>query len=181
MLNGLDPIIIFQFSKLVPSLSETVAKIPLVSNIPTLIEQPPIPIYLSESLTGLFIDAESKNVDINTTTETKTDGSDPDVNQKGISSNITIDLIGKKDSLGLSLISAMIDLVFEKVTSQEYAITYLHGPITIFRGVLQSFQVNQNASNELLSIRIELSKGQKTPQKVPDILSVPRETGATPL
>lgn len=181
MLNGLDPIIIFQFAKLAPSLSATIAKIPIISDIPTAVDMPPIPIYLSESLTGLYIDAESKNVDINTNTETKSDGSEPDVSQKGIGSTVSIDLIAKKDSLGLSLLSAMIDIIFDKVSSKEYAITYIHGPITIFRGVLQSYQVNQSAQNELLSIRIELSKGEKTPQKVASTLETPKITGTVPL
>lgn len=170
MLNGIEPIIIFQFSKAFPSVSEELAKIPLVSEIPTLVESPPIPIYLSENLTGLFIDTEAKNIDAETNTGTKTDGSTPDVNQKGISSVVSIDINANKNSLGLQLLTAMADLVFEKLTSKEYHITYLHGPTTVFRGVLQSFSVNQNANDDLLRIKIELNKGGiKTPTKVNDI------------
>lgn len=181
MLNGIDPVIIFQFAKLAPSLGSTVQKIPLISEIPTLIEMPPIPIYLSEKLTGIYIDSEDKNVDISTDTETKSDGSDPDVNQKGIGTTVAINLTAKKDSLGLALLSAMIDQLFDKVTSKEYAITYMHGPITVFRGVLHSYAVNQNAENELLSIKIELSKGAKQPQKPDTTVVVPKTTGAVPL
>jgi hypothetical protein len=103
------------------------------------------------------------------------------VSQKGISSVVAVNLIAKKNSLGLSLLSAMIDLLFDKVTSQEYSITYLHGATTVFRGVLHSYAVNQNSSNELLSIKIELSKGTKTPVKLPEIPVVPKATGALPL
>ena len=181
MLNGIDPIIIFQFGKLSSSLGSTLEKIPLVSEIPTIIEQPPIPLYLSETLTGIYIDSEDKNVDIATDVETKTNGTDPDVNQKGIQSTIAINLVARKDSLGLSLLSAMIDLIFDKVTSKEYAITYLHGPITVFRGVLHSYAVNQNSGNELLTIKIELSKGEKQPQKKNEIPETQKITGARPL
>ena len=180
MLNGIDPIIIFQFSKLAPKLGETIAKIPVISEIPTLIEMPPIPIYISQTATGLQIDSEDKNVDISTMTETKTDGSTPDVDQKGIGSVIAINMVAKKDSLGLALLSAMIDQIFEKVTSKEYAITYLHGPITIFRGVLHSYSVNQNAENELLTIKIELSKGEKQPTKQAEVPTVQPTTGPVP-
>ena len=188
MLNGIDPIIIFQFSSLASSNTSDVgpvqpgliSKIPFISQIPTLIEQPPIPIYLSESITGIFIDSEDKNVDIETSTETMTDGSDPAVAQKGIGSSITINIVGVRDSIGLSLLSAMIDQAFDKVTSQEYAITYLHGAITIFRGLIQSFAINQNSSDDKLTIKIELTKGKKQPTKKPATVSVPGQVGTLP-
>lgn len=181
MLGGLQPIIIFQFSRLAPTLSDEIAAIPLVSQIPTVIDQPPIPIYLDDDLTGLFINSEDKNVDIKTETETLTDGSAPEVNQSGIGSGISINLEAKKDSLGLALIAAMIDQVFDKVTSKEYAITYLHGGITIFRGVLHNFSMNQNATNELMNIKLELSRGTKNPVKAPDVPVVGKAVGALPL
>lgn len=166
MLGGLEPIVIFQFSKLSGGkLSETIAKIPLISEGSTLISQPPIPLYLSAELTGLEIESEDKNVDIETDVETLSDGEEPNVNQKGISSVISINLLAKKDSIYLSVLSAMINQIFDKVTSKEYAISYLNGPITVFRGVLHSFQVNQTSQNDLMSIKIEISKGQKQPEK----------------
>lgn len=182
MLNGIDPVIIFQFSKLAGTdIGNTISKIPIVSKIPTVIDMPPIPIYLSQTLTGLHIDSEDKNVDIQTTTETTTDGGSPQVDQKGIGSTISINLLAKKDSIGISLLSAMIDQIFNKVTSKEYAITYLHGPITIFRGLLHSYAVNQSADNELLSIKIELSKGESQPVKAQPQPQVPRFEGAKPI
>ena len=179
MLGGVDPVIIFQFSKLSESVS--LSDIPVVSDIPTLVEQPPVPIYLSENLTGLYIESEDKNVDIQTDTETLSNGESPNINQKGISSIISINLIAKKDSVGMTLLSAMIDQVYEKVTSKEYAITYLHGATTVFRGVLHSFAVNQNSSNDLLSVKIELSKGMKNPQPAAPVPVVPAIQGPTPL
>lgn len=181
MLGGIDPIIIFQFAKLAPSFGETVSKIPVLSKVPTLIEMPPIPVYLSENITGLFIDTESKSVDLETDTETMTDGSAPEVTQKGIQSGIEVNIMARKDSLGLTLISALIDQVFDKATSKEYAITYLHGPVTIFRGLLHSYAVEQSAENELLRIRINLSKGSKTPAKPSEIPVVGKVTGGLPL
>lgn len=187
MLGGIDPVIIFQFSKLAESVTSdvgpvqpTVAKIPFISSIPTLIDQPPIPIYLSETLTGIYIDSEDKNVDIETETQTMADGSAPDVSQRGLASTISVNLVARSDSIGLTLLSAMIDQLFDKVTSKEYAITYLHGPITVFRGILHSFSVNKQSGNDLLSIKIELSKGTKEPTKKALIPSVPGYTGTIP-
>lgn len=180
MLNGIDPIIIFQFSKLAPSLGDTIARIPVLSQIPSLITMPPIPIYLSEEVTGIFIDSEDKTVDIETDVQTLTDGSTPDVNQKGVASTVSINMMAKKGSLGVSLLSAMIDQIFDKVSSKEYAITYLHGATTIFQGVLHSYSINQSASNDLYQIKIELSKGSKTPQKPAAIPSAPAIVGTLP-
>lgn len=180
MLGGLDPVIIFQFSALAPSLSDQIAKIPVISGIPTVIEQPPIPIYLSETVFNIIIDGESKSVDIETTTDTMTDGSDPQVNQKGIQSSVEINIEGKKDSVALTLLSAMVDLVFDKVTSKEYAITYLHGPTTVFRAVLQTFTVDTIPGTDKLSVKIRLSRGQKNPSKVAGVPAVPGFTGVLP-
>lgn len=177
MLNGIDPVIIIQLSKLAPNVGEFLKeKIPSSARVPTLLEQPPIPIYLSESLTGLFIDSEDKNVDINTDIETLSDGSQPEVNQKGIGSSVTVQLKGKRDSVGLILLSAVMDLVFEKVTSKEYSVTYMHGATTIFRGNVMGYQVNQNAGSDLLSVSLTISKGQKQPSKKDDPLKLEKAT-----
>lgn len=163
MLNGIDPVIIFQFSKV--NRFDVGSDIPVVADLLTFIDEPPIPIYLSEKITGLFIDSEDKNVDIQTDFETKTSGGEADVKQRGASSTVAIQLRARKSSLGLSLLSAMIDSVFDKVTSEEYTITYLHGPVTIFRGLIQSYSATQNADSDLLFIRLEITKGKKNPEK----------------
>lgn len=182
MLAGKDPVIIFQFSKLAgTALAAGIARIPLVSQIPTLVDMPPIPIYLSEKLTGLMIDTEDKTVEIDTDVQTKSDGSDPDVNQKGVSSTVSVQITGKKNSVGIILISSMIDLLFDKVSSKEYSITYMHGAITVFRGVLHNFKVSQVADNDKCTLSFDLSRGSKSPQKPADVPVVPGLVGGTPL
>jgi cytochrome c biogenesis protein CcdA len=161
MLNGIDPIIIFEFAKLTKAQEEKVSKIPVVSSIVSTIGLPPIPIYLSEKITGLYIDTEERNIDIDTTVETLVTGSDPLFNQKAINSVVRISMHATKDSLGLTLLSALTDLVVPKVSSKEYSITYLHGAITIFSGLLHSFGVSQSANNDLLNITLELVKVPK--------------------
>lgn len=178
MLGGIDPIIIFhRYKKFVNPQDQPGfigPKKPEVAGIePVYVPLPPIPIYLSEQLTGIFIDAESKNIDIETETQTFNDGTTPNVNQKGIASGISISMKANKDSIGLVLLSSFMDSLFDKVTSKEYAITYIHGATTIFLGLLHTFAVDQDADTDLLKIKIELSKGQTQPQKVvgPDPLN----------
>lgn len=180
MLGGIDPVLIFQFAVLAPSISPTLAKIPIVASIPTILDMPPIPIYLSETLFNIVIDGESKNVDIDTTTETQSDGSAPVVTQKGVQSGITIEIEGKRDSVALILLSSMIDVAFDKVSSGEYTITYLHGPITVFRGLLNSFSSEMVPGTDKLSIKIGISRGKSNPTKPAGIPAVPGSLGIIP-
>ena len=162
MLNGLDPLIIFQFKTLADTAyAKRLGKIPIISDVKTFIDEPPIPVYLSADLTGVHIDTEDKSVDIATDPETTSLGTVQE-SQKGVNSSITINLIGSKGSVGLILLSSLIDIVYKKVTSEEYAITYLNGATTIFRGKLQSFSANQSATDDLLRMQIILSRGQGT-------------------
>lgn len=176
MLNGLDPIILFSFSKATPATIQSLSKIPLASDIVEQVGLPAVPVYLSEKLTGLYIDSEDKNIDIETSTTTLISGEAPQVNQKGINSTVRIDLVASKESIGVTLLSAMADLIFQKVTSKEYSITYLHGAITVFGGLLHSFSINQNADNDLYRISIELSRSgiqTQEPIKIPVVPGLP--------
>lgn len=181
MLNGIDPIIIFQFKNILPGVGRVLEKIPLVSEIPTIISAPPIPIYLSESITGLFVDSESKNIDAETDPETKTDGSDIDVDQKSLNSVVTVNLVANKNSIGVTLLSALADVAYEKLTSKEYSISYLHGPVTIFGGLLHGLSVDQNSDDELIRIKFEIARGPtKTPTGKNPVPTTPKTTGPTP-
>jgi hypothetical protein len=179
MLNGLDPIIIFNFKKNTP-IGAALSKIPVVADVIAAIDLPVIPIYLSEKLTGICIDAESKSIEIDTNVDTLSSGGDPNVTQKGLSSTVKIEMIASRDSIGVALFGAMADLVFPKVTSKEYSITYLHGAVTVFAGLLHSFSINQQAENDLYRISLELIK-PSTETKKPVVPSVGKVTGATPL
>ncbi len=162
MLGGLDPILIFQFKKLLPGLLDlgsTVPKIPVVSSeTSSSFPLPFIPLYLSESLTGLYIDTETKSIEIDSQAETLSSGDAEQITQRGISSTVKIDMIANRDSIGISLLSALSDLIFPKVTSKEYSITYLHGAVTVFNGYLHSFTIDQNSGNDLYKVSLELVK-----------------------
>lgn len=180
MLGGLDPVIIFQFSKLASALSPTVAKIPVISKIPTVIDMPPIPIYLSEQLFNISIIGTGKSIDIETDTETLTNGQTPDVNQKGLQSSVEVNIEGKANSVALTLLSSLIDVVYEKASSKEYSISFMYGATTIFRGVLHTYSAETIEGTDKLAIKFSISKGSKNPTKPAEVTAVPGSTGLLP-
>jgi len=185
MLNGIDPIIIFNFKvrfDLTQILGGALApKIPVVaSDNFTVVDLPLVPIYLSESLTGIFIDQESKSVDVDTTIDGLTDGGTPEINQRPISSTVKIDMVAGRSSLGVALFSAMTDLIFPKLTSKEYSITYLHGAVSVFNGLLHSFSISQNATDDKYNISMELIKPSAKTVAGSNNPFTPRATGPTP-
>ncbi len=155
MLNGIDPIIIFNFFA-TPAAPKAVPSIPVVADTKSSFPLPFVPIYLSEQLTGIYIDAEDKNIDIVTDIETLTVGTTPAMNQRGMNNTVKINMIANKNSIGLTLLSAMSDLIFPLVTSKEYSITYLHGAITVFAGLLHTFAISQESGTDLYKITLEL-------------------------
>lgn len=181
MLNGIYPIVIFNFSKLTPSVQESIAKIPVVSSIVNKIGLPPIPIYLDEELTGLAIAHEEKSIEIQSTTETKTNGDTPDVNQKGLSSTVSVSLEANQESIGLTLFSALADQLFEKVTSKEYSVTYLSGATTVFNGLLGRFSISKVEGTTKFLINFEIIRNGLETQPKPQQPLIERLQGGVNL
>jgi hypothetical protein len=192
MLNGIDPLIIFEFSKDVdPDAKKELQNclkdclggkgVPVQAREPEKEWLPPIPVYLSEKITGLYIDSTQKNIDIETTVEPTADDEDPIVNQKGVNSTITLNMVASSKSIGLTLMLALSDLIFKRVTEKDYRVTLFYGAVTIFGGYLRTFAVTQTADNDLYQITLELTSGKIATQDKPQTPTVPKITGATPL
>jgi hypothetical protein len=184
MLNGIAPIIIFNFKRnLGLSLgSLSTEGIPLLESLGTSIPLPPIPVYLSEKITGVYPESETKSIDIETIANTTPDGGEPETEQNGLNSTVTISLLANSESVGLSILIALSDLIFQRVTSKEYSITYIHGAMTIFNGLLESFNVTQNTDNTLYRINITLSSANtKSSIAKAATIQVPKITGAQPV
>lgn len=184
MLGGIDPVIIFNFSKVVPDLGAALDSIPFVAQVVDKVPLPSIPVYLSEKISGVYIDTEDKSIEIETSTETLPDGKTPVANQKGINSTVKINMIASQDSIGMILLSALADLIFQKVSSKEYSISYFHNGVAVFNGLLNSFNITQGSTNTLFNITIELSKSTAKPAQTkadPNIVEVKKTTGAIPL
>src|SRR5690606_12365506 len=99
----------------------------------------PIPLYLDEQLTGVYIESESKSIDVETETKPRFDEKKPEVRQTALNSLIAINMLAKKDAVLLSVLLALNDLIFTKVVSQNYRISYLNGATTVFNGLFHSF------------------------------------------
>src|SRR4051812_34876723 len=100
MLNGIAPIIIFTFPPMIGiDLSKFLKGIPLIGDALGNIGLP-IPIYLDEGLTGIFVDSESKSIDIDTDITPKyvtapggAITSTNLVNQSGLNNLVTVNMI----------------------------------------------------------------------------------------
>jgi hypothetical protein len=159
MLNVIDPVFLFQFFKLPTEAANILESIPLVGSSLSRLALPPIPLYLSEKLTGIYIDDEEKSIQIATELQTVSDGSGGTKTQRGIGSTTTIIMKSKKDSIGLTLLLAFFEQILPKVTSREYSITYLHGATTVFNGLLHDVTVKPEPGSDLLFVTVVLVAG----------------------
>lgn len=156
MLNGVAPIFIFTIPP-TPKLLTSVAGIPVLSDLVGAVGVP-IPIYLDEKLTGVYVSSEEKSIDIDNDVAPLNAGK-AKVFQRPLDSLVTINLFGKKDSTALIVLLAMCDLVFEKL-KYGYGITYLNGPTTLFGGVLKTFSTHTTTDDDLIRIVVQLSKAK---------------------
>jgi hypothetical protein len=186
MLNGIDPIIIFHFYN--KGAIDVLSDLPFGAAIADAVGLP-IPIYLSESLTGIFVDSESRGIDVETKVDPITEKDPltlevlpPVVNQTAVDATTTISLVASRESVILSVLIALCEMVVSRLVTQEYGITYLNGPTAIFNGLLHRFQTNVNRNDTLVRIEFTLSnakKEQPTPKLSPP--PIPNFRGAIPL
>lgn len=158
MLEGIDPVVVIHLKKNVTPATTKLNAVPTPSESQSFLDLPLIPIYLSRRMTGIIIKGEEKNVDIETNTETTEEGGTPSQNQKGLNNSVRVSLQCDSESIGMTLLNALIDQVFEKLTSREYSITYIHGSVTMFNALLASYAVARSSDNTLLSITMELTR-----------------------
>lgn len=127
----------------------------------------PIPIYLSEQLTGVYVDNESSSIDVVTKIDPVTDkGLDnqvktPAVSQTSGNSSVSINLFARKDSVLLTALLALMDMIVNRLVSQEYSIHYLNGPTAIFGAKLARFSKVNTSGTDLITMQLDLSTASK--------------------
>lgn len=183
MLGGIDPIIIFQLYKRIPDPTQLKAGMPLKSAPVKRVTFAVIPIYLSEQISGLYIDTESKNIDIDTKQTNGTDGT-TSVSQTPIGSTTSVTLTGKIGSMGLTALLALSEQILDKLTSKEYEVTYVHNAITVFGGLVHSLSFEPVKGTDTYTIKIEFARGEVKDAKTevgskPDAARL-SSTGVTP-
>lgn len=183
MLNGIDPIIIITLYN--KGAVDLLSGIPFASEVANLIGLP-IPIYLSEQFTQIAVVNETRSI----VAATKVDpaaGKDPlsleelapTVSQTALDSDVNIDLVAAKGSILVSSFIALFEMVFARLVSADYGITYINGSTVIFNALLQRFATNIDPNEDLIKIDLSLSNAKKeSPTPKAGIPSVPRIPGA---
>lgn len=182
MLNGVAPILIFHFNpSLTQSLLNGLSGIPVIGDVlPNL--GIPIPIYLDENLSGILVESETKAIDIETQPQVRYDGGKPDVIQRGLNNLITINMKGTRNSMMLSVLLAMNDMIFSRVVSKSYSVSYLNGTTTVFNGLLHGFSTSVSDNDDMVRIVMQISKANLKPPTEGGITLVNKAiTGATPV
>lgn len=186
MLNGVDPLLIFHFYN--KGALDFLSDIPFAKTITNLVGVP-IPIYLSERLTGIYVDTETRGIDVTTKVDPTTEKDPltlevetPTVTQTAIDSTVQISMFATRDSILLTALIAMAEMILSRLITQEYGISYINGSTVIFNGLLHRFQTTINRNDDLVRIDFTLSNAKKdspTPKVGP--VPVTKVTGALPL
>ncbi len=184
MLGGLAPVLIFHFPTLFDSVTNALQGLNGIPYVGKAIADnlgTPIPIYLDKNLSGIVIMSESQGLDVQEDTQPRNDNKPPIVNQKGLNSLVTIEMSAQKDSIVLSAIQSFADIIFSKVVSRNYSISYLSGSNTVFNGLLHQFQTQTNSENDLVQVTMQISKAnQKSPTPEKDLNSLTRVVADVP-
>lgn len=187
MLNGVEPLIIITLKN--KGILDFFGPDSLIGSVVDAIGLP-IPIYLSERLTGIYIDNESRSIDVNTEVNALTEmdpltaeRKDPDVKQTAVDSHLTINLLASKDSIILTAFVALMDLIVKRLVSQEYEIHYLNGPSVIFGARLARFASHVEHNTDLIRMELTLSTASKASNPTPKtpIPALEKVTGSIPL
>jgi len=179
MLNGIAPLLVFTFTN--DEAINAVKSVPLVGNFLAENVGLPIPLYLDEYLTGIYVQGESKAIDIETKPEARNDGEDPIVNQRLLNSVTTVTMVASKKGVLLMTLLAFADVILSRVVSKQYKISYFNGPTIIINGLLHGFTTQQGDNDDLVRIEMLISKiGKGETSTVGQTPSVAKVTGVSP-
>lgn len=142
-----------------PATKHFLGGIPNVQKFITWAGGTPIPIYLSEALTGILVDQESRSLNINQDREQSSSiaGGEKQT-QRGVSNSIVINLQAKKNSSLLSIFMAFADVIFSKAVENKARFSYFHGSTVINNGWLTAVSISQTADSELLDVSLTIEK-----------------------
>lgn len=137
-------------------------------------KKPPIPIYLSEELTGLYVSDDEDSLTISTDylvkfqkeNGVKKQIGDLVVQQKGEGQESAINLIGRKDSIGLNIFLPLFKSIYDRVIKEsDYRIAYFNKNVLIFNARLSRFEKKQSRENNLVNITVGLTVSPTTEEE----------------
>jgi hypothetical protein len=182
MLNGVAPLLLFEFKYGLPSPPTEGLPDFLSSIIDWSIGTIPVPIYLDPQLTGIQITSGSKAIDIETDIQPNyANSKKPIINQRGVSSIVSVNMQCNRDNILASVLLAFMDQILAKTVSKEYKVSYFNGVTTVFQGLVHGFSVSENENTDLMSMTLQLQKpSTSNPVEGVTTFSLPRITGALP-
>ena len=154
MLGGIAPILIFTFP--VAPDAPNLTGIPVLDSVLSSVGVP-IPVYLDEKLTGVYVTSQEKSIDIDTQPEISSDGT-AKVTQRGINNTVTVHMLASKNATLLSILLAFADEAFKRAVNGKYSVTYLNGSTLVFGGKVASFSAAENDNDDLLRLTLVLHK-----------------------
>lgn len=182
MINGGDPIIIFHiYNKpkrtVFGPLNEFDQRLDDLKSLIGI----PIAIPLNERLTGIYIENESRNIQVVTNIDPTTDKDEltgvtksPEVYQTGAESSVSISMKALEGSIMLTVFLAVAEQLISKLVSGEYGITYFNRSTVIFNGLLSGLSTSVDSGTDLMKIDFSLSTAKK---KLP---TLPKAAAAGP-
>jgi hypothetical protein len=118
---------------------------------------------------GIIVESESRSIDIQTKVEAVTDKdplkagqtADPEVTQRPIDTQLSINLIASRDSILITALLALMDMLISRLESQEYSIHYINRSTVIFGARLSRFATSMNPNEDKIQIDLTLSVATK--------------------
>ncbi len=190
MLQGIDPLLVIVFkNKGILDFFGPASLTPGLGDVVFDTIGLPIPIYLSERLTGIYVDSETRSVDVNTKIDPVTtkdpvtfEVAAPTVSQTSADSQLTVNLLCRRGTIMLTALLALMDQIVDRLVTAEYSITYLNGPTAIFGALLHRFGTSVSKDNDLVRMELVLSTAAKeSPTPKAAVTAIPKVAGATPL
>lgn len=202
MLNGVDPLLVITLKKNPPvDLVGPPAETSFLSGLANAVGIP-IPIYLSErgvnrrlagsdptvaritANSGIIVESESRSIDVQTKVESTTDRDAttgdvkaPEVTQRPIDTLLTINMVASRDSVLLTALVAIMELLVKKLESREYSIHYINKSTVVFGALLHRFSHTINPNEDKVQIELVLSTASKdSPTPKTTTPPVPKES-----
>lgn len=179
ILSSVAPILIFSIPFDADSLDpvyNALSGLPITQGLASAVGIP-IPIYLDEQLTGIYVNSENKNVDIATEGLDKQNSTKPTMKQTSVSNTVSVNMVGKKDSIFLAALLALVDLAYPALAKAKYRVSYLNGSTVVLGGLIQGISAQSREDNDLVDISLVIHKADSLGQDVPTTPSVPALPG----
>ncbi|WP_424244950.1 hypothetical protein Dip510_000058 [Elusimicrobium posterum] len=148
MLNGIAPVFLIYLTEKDGDLSTYKGLLPFKT---------PLPIYLDER-TEIYVDRQHSSLSTNIDTIVDVNENNKlEVLQNNETQRISIDLVGRKNNVGLNLMLPLFKTLFEfTLYGKRYNIAYFNDNVFTMNARLVSFDTTEHRDNDLVTISITL-------------------------